>query len=241
VYFQDLHEKLVDLAREKVRAGQVTERGLAKLCGMSQPHMHNVLKGIRSLSTNSADRLMKALGIQVADVLWGVSAVGISSRGISPGEVAGIVAVPFVRNRIGPGTAGMLTMFRGNIPMPGWLLKNLVEPVAAYLAPDLVMPAALAANDLVLLDQNPVVRAAPSGNGVWIVAEGSGLRARYLRLAGARLLVGNEVTRGDPQQWLSIPLQGRNILEIVRAHIVWIGREMETKPAGPADPAGHGD
>jgi hypothetical protein len=235
VYFHDLHRKLVDLAREKVRTGQVTERGLARMCGMSQPHMHNVLKGIRSLSTSSADRLMTGLGIHVADLLWGVSA-SISSR-----EIAGIVAVPLVRNRIGPGTTGVLTVFRGNIPMPGSLMKNLIEPVAAHLAPDLVMPAALAANDLVLLDQSPLVRAAPAGKGVWIVAEDSGLRARYLRLAGTRLLVGNEVTRGDPQQWLSIPLQRRNILEIVRAHIVWIGREMETEPAGPADPVGYGD
>jgi hypothetical protein len=227
VYFHDLQGKLIDLAREKVRAGQVTERGLARMCGLSQPHMHNVLKGIRALSTDSADRLMNALGIQVADLVWGVS--------------AGVIAVPLVRNRIGPGTAGLLDVFRGNIPMPGWLLKNLVEPVAAHLAPDLVMPAELASNDLVLLNQNPAVRTAPAGSGVWIVAEGAGLRARYLRLAGARLLVGNEVTRGDPQQWLSIPLQGRNILEIVRAHIVWIGREMETEPAGPAEPAGHGD
>jgi hypothetical protein len=236
VYFHDLHGRLINLAREKVRAGEVTERGLARMCGLSQPHMHNVLKGIRSLSTSSADRLMNALGIHVADLLWGISAGTISAK-----EVAGIVAVPMVRNRIGPGAAAVLDVFWGNIPMPGWLLKNLIEPVAAHLAPDLVMPAALAANDLVLLDQNPVVRAAPAGNGIWIVAEGSGIRARYARLAGTRLLVGNEVTRGDPQQWLSIPLQGRNILEIVRAHIVWIGREMETEPAGPADPVSHGD
>jgi hypothetical protein len=229
VYFHDLQGKLVDLAREKVRAGQITERGLARMCGISQPHIHNVLKGIRALSMSSADSLMNALGIRVADLLWGASGGG------------GIRAVPLVRNRIGPGTHGELTAFRVNIPMPGWLLKNLIDPGAAHLAPDLVMPAALAANDLVLLDQNPVVRAAPTGNGVWIVAEGSGLRARYLRLAGTRLLVGNEATRGDPQQWLSIPLQGRNILEIVRAHIVWIGREMETEPAGPADPVSHGD
>lgn len=235
MYFRELQGKLVELAREKVRAGLVTERGLAKLCGISQPHMHNVFKGIRSLSPNSADRLMHALGIQVADLLWGVSA------GTSSGADSGVVAVPLVRNRIGPGTAGALDVFRGNIPMPGALLKNLVEPVTANLAPDLVMPAALASNDLVLLDQNPLVRAAPTGSGVWIVAEAAGLRARYLRLAGTRLLVGNEVTRSDPQQWLSIPLQGRNILEIVRAHIVWIGREMETEPAGPADPVGHGD
>ncbi len=202
---------------------------------MSQPHMHNVLKGIRSLSTSSADRLMNGLGLRAADLLWGVSSATFSKQD------GGIRAVPLLRNRIGPGTAGVLDAFRGNIPMPGSLLKNLIEPVAAHLAPDLVMPSALAANDLVLLDQNPAVRAVPAGRGVWVVAEGAGLRARYVRLAGARLLVGNEVTRGDPQQWFSIPLQGRNILEIVRAHIVWIGREMETEPAGSADPVSHGD
>ena len=70
------------------------------------------------------------------------------------------------------------------------------------------------------------------------MAEGAGLRARYLRMEGARLYVGNELTRANPQQWLSIPLQGRNILEIVRAHIVWMGREMEKESAGPADPVG---
>jgi hypothetical protein len=127
------------------------------------------------------------------------------------------------------------------MPMPGWLLEDLVEPLTGRLAPDLVLPRELAANDLVLLDLNPAVRASPTGDGAWIVAEGAGLRARYLRLEGSRLYVGNELTRTDPQQWLSIPLQGRNILEIVRAQIVWIGREMETKPAGPADPACQSD
>jgi hypothetical protein len=194
--------------------------------------MHNALKNVRSFSTHSADRLMRALDLQLTDLIWGVSGAGVEhSR-----------AVPLVRNRIGPGTDAVLTAFRGNIPIPGWLLENLVEPLTAHLAPDLVLPAALTANDLVLLDQNPALRANPAGNGLlWIVAENSGLRARYLRMDGTRLYVGNEATRGDPQQWLSIPLQGRNILEIVRAQIVWIGREMETEPAGPADPARHED
>jgi hypothetical protein len=39
VYFQELQKKLVDLARERVRAGEVTERGLARMCAISQPHM----------------------------------------------------------------------------------------------------------------------------------------------------------------------------------------------------------
>jgi hypothetical protein len=231
VYFQDLQGRLVDLARSRVRAGQVTERGLAKLCGLSQPHMHNVLKQIRLFSLDSADRLMQVLDVGVSDLMWGVTGE----------QDEQVCAVPLVRSRIGPGTQAVLSVFRGNIPMPGWLLKNVVEPVAARLAPDLVMPAALAANDLVLLDQSTEVRASPAAGGVWIVAEASGLRARYLRMEGARLYVANEVTRGNPQQWVSIPLQGRNILEIVRAHIVWIGREMEKEPSGPADPVSHGD
>jgi hypothetical protein len=219
--FQELQTKLIDLARQRVHAGQVTERGLARMCAVSQPHMHNVLKNIRAFSNESSDRLMRVLDVQISDLLWHVSGEG----------AVHVRAVPFIRNRIGPGTEAVFTVFRGNMPMPGWLLENLVEPLTARLAPDLVLPCALAANDLVLLDQNPAVRAAPSGNSVWIVADAAGLRARYLRLEAGRLYVGNEVTRGDPRQWVSIPLQGRNILEIVRARIVWIGREMETEQA----------
>ena len=39
MYFQELQKKLVDLARERVRTGRVTERGLARMCAVSQPHM----------------------------------------------------------------------------------------------------------------------------------------------------------------------------------------------------------
>lgn len=216
--FQELQTKLIDLARQRVHTGQVTERGLARMCAVSQPHMHNVLKNIRAFSNESSDRLMRVLDVRISDLLWHVSGEG----------AVHVRAVPLIRNRIGPGTEVVFTAFRGNMPMPGWLLEHLVEPLTARLAPDLVLPQALAANDLVLLDQNPAVRAAPSGNSVWIVADGAGMRARYLRMDGGRLYVGNEVTRGDPQRWVSIPLQGRNILEIVRARIVWIGREMET-------------
>jgi len=116
--------------------------------------------------------------------------------------------------------------------------SNVIDPLAARLGPDLVLPKALAAHDLVLLDQNPRVRSQPDGNAaVWVVKESASLCVRYLRMKGATLFLANEVTLEDPQQWHSIPLAGRNILDIVRARIVWICREMEKEPAGPADPA----
>lgn len=198
------------------------------MCGVSQPHMHNVLKRIRALSFNSADRLMQALDFEVPDLLWRTSS----------GGDAGFRAVPMMRNRIGPGTDGTLTAIRGHVPLPQSLLKDLVDPVTARLGPDLVLPRALAVHDLVLLDQSPRIRAAPGCGGLWVVTEGAGLRVRYLRTGGTCLYIANEATLDDKQRWHSVPLQGRNILDIVRARIVWFCREMEKEPAGPVEPAG---
>jgi len=109
---------------------------------------------------------------------------------------------------------------------------------AARLAPDLVLPRLLAANDMALLDQNPAIRRQPSENQYWVVADGSGLRIRYVRLGGAKVYLANEATVDDPRSWQSVSLAERDILDIVRARIVWIGREMEMEPSGPAQPPG---
>jgi hypothetical protein len=222
VYFHELHRRLIDIARERVRAGEMTERGLARMCGISQPHMHNVLnlKKIRGLSTAAADRLMQTLDIRITDLLWRVS----SERD------ADVRAIPLLRNRIGPGTNAVFTEIRGHIPLPQSLVRDVVEPLAARLGPDLVLPKPLAAHDLVLLDQNPRLRETPGEKSIWIVSEGAGLRVRYLRMEGARLCVANEVTLDDPGKWHAVPLEGRNILDVVRARIVWMGREMEKEP-----------
>jgi hypothetical protein len=232
VYFRELQDRLIDIARARVRAGELTERGLARMCGISQPHMHNVLKNIRMLSTGAVDRLMRALDIHISDLLWRVSTE----------PDAGFRAIPIVRNRIGPGYDAVFGVIRGHYPLPESLLRDIVDPLAARLGPDLVLPEALAAHDLVLLDQNPRVRSTPVGGAsIWVVKEGTSLSVRYLRMDGTSLYLANEVTLRHPEQWHSIPLAGRNILDIVRARIVWIGREMEKESDGPFDPACESD
>ena len=231
---EDLHERLIEAARQRVRAGQLTERGLARLCGMSQPHMHNVFKHIRALSTGSADRLMRALDLSIEGLLWQVP----------EGTHAGVCAVPLLRNPIGPGSDVSFAVFEGYIPFPDGLVKCLVQPVAARLAFDPVLPNPFAANDLVLLDQNAAARRESSGPHYWVVAEESGLRIRYVRLDSETLYLAGargescEANADDPSGWPSIPLAGLDILDVVRARIVWIGREMEIAPAGPARPPG---
>ena len=49
--------------------GDFTERGLARILGVSQPQMHNVLKGARKLTPELADRLLARLGIDLLDLL----------------------------------------------------------------------------------------------------------------------------------------------------------------------------
>jgi hypothetical protein len=86
----------------------------------------------------------------------------------------------------------------------------------------------LIAHDLVLLDQNPNLRVDPEPNSLWVVSEGGGLRVRYLKFSGGRLFVGNETNVAEPHLWQAISLQGRNILDIVRARVVWMSREIKS-------------
>ena len=60
---QGLREHL----RREIRNGQLTERGLARRTGLSQAHIHNVLKGVRPLTPVVADRILTAMNLSVLD------------------------------------------------------------------------------------------------------------------------------------------------------------------------------
>jgi transcriptional regulator with XRE-family HTH domain len=67
--FDDLRTRLVNNLRLRVRSGEVTERSLARLTGISQPHLHHVLKGKRRLSLETADLILRRLDMDVRDLL----------------------------------------------------------------------------------------------------------------------------------------------------------------------------
>jgi hypothetical protein len=67
--FQELHRRLVLLLQERVRSWELTERGLARLTGISQPHIHNVLKGKRVFSKDTADAILVELHLDVLDLV----------------------------------------------------------------------------------------------------------------------------------------------------------------------------
>jgi len=67
--FVDLQQRLLENLRHRVQSGEATERSLARLAGLSQPHLHNVLKGKRLLSIDMADTILHNLQIGVMDLI----------------------------------------------------------------------------------------------------------------------------------------------------------------------------
>ncbi len=67
--FAELHRRLVHYLREQVRSGEITERSLARTTLVSQPHIHNVLKGKRTLSTATADVILRQLNLDLVDLI----------------------------------------------------------------------------------------------------------------------------------------------------------------------------
>ena len=69
VTFEVLRTRLIQFVNFRIRNGDFTERGLAKILGVSQPQIHNVLKGARKLSLELADRVIRKFDITVLDLL----------------------------------------------------------------------------------------------------------------------------------------------------------------------------
>lgn len=69
INFQGLQTRLVVHLRHRVRSGEITERSLARVTGISQPHLHNVLKGKRFLSVGKSDQILHQLHLDLMDLI----------------------------------------------------------------------------------------------------------------------------------------------------------------------------
>ena len=67
--FKELRGRFIAHLRQRVRTGELTERGLARISGVSQPHIHNVLKGKKLLSAEMCDEVLRQLGMDLLDLM----------------------------------------------------------------------------------------------------------------------------------------------------------------------------
>lgn len=67
--FRELQRRLILHLRDRVRSGEVSERRLARVIGVSQPHLHNVLKGKHLFSILTADKILRHLQLDLLDLI----------------------------------------------------------------------------------------------------------------------------------------------------------------------------
>lgn len=69
INFSEIPRRFVIHLRERVHSGELTERGLALITGVSQPHIHNVLKGTRNFSVEMPGAILYHLNLDLIDLI----------------------------------------------------------------------------------------------------------------------------------------------------------------------------
>jgi plasmid maintenance system antidote protein VapI len=67
--FFNLRELLLMRLRRMLETGAVSESTLARRLGVSQPHLHNTLKGVRGVTMQMADQFLESMGWSVLDLI----------------------------------------------------------------------------------------------------------------------------------------------------------------------------
>lgn len=219
--FGCLQTRLLAHLRDRVRNGEVTERSLARLSGISQPHIHNVLKGARSLSPEMADQLLRSLRLDLRDLL-------AAGEGREAGRGQPLYrTVVLLEGSLGPGHPYPAGESRqAGYPFPASDLEGLESPVAVRLAPDPRMAGLFSGGDLALLDRSETRRLDPDEDGYFALDMGTAGAVRRVRLGGRRLYPLAGGAAEDPGWALSFSLVDRSLLQLVQARVAKLVRRL---------------
>ena len=150
--FREIAVRLLHHLNQRVRRGELTERGLARLTGYSQPHIHNVLKGARMVGMDLADQVMTLLDIPLISLLTQEELAGRA-----PPEIASGVPLPVLDGYLGGGASyPRLSATVERRFFPASVLSRLISPVLArvHVAEKSMWPL-IWPQDLLLLDRSP--------------------------------------------------------------------------------------
>jgi plasmid maintenance system antidote protein VapI len=218
VDFQLLHGRLVSHVRSRVRNGEISERGLARLTGISQPHIHNVLKGVRLLSADMADRILRRLRIDLADLLNAeAGAAGWEAADSSVFRAVALLEGCIGREHPYPRAAG-----RERYPFPAADVDRLQSPVAARLAPDAWRAPLFSGHGVVLLDRSETARREPDEEGYFALDLSGGGAIGLVRRARRHLYFKAVAT----DAWQSLPLLGRAPLDAIQGRVRLVVRQL---------------
>jgi plasmid maintenance system antidote protein VapI len=227
--FSVAQTRLLDEIRRRIRNGEYTERGLARLAGISQPHLHNLLKGVRELTTASADSLLTALDLGITD-LTTVAELGEALQAKTMANHTSRMA-PVLTGKIGPGWAlpdpQQHLAWREIPPQIGLCGRR---PVIAFLAPDPALTHIFPGATGAVIDLDELARVHPVGGSWYLVRHrGSGL-LRQVRVYQDRIEILGQLGLSENSDADIIPLGSVSVLHIIRGRLVWAGDASEIEP-----------
>jgi SOS-response transcriptional repressor LexA len=199
---------------------------MARLTGISQPHIHNVLKGVKILSPHAADQVMHSLKLTVFDLLGPEDSP--ASLCASCNGSGRVVEVPVLGSWLGPGLpVPQESASLESYPFPRSFIESLERPLVVRLATDSLMGALFREGDLALLDRSHSKRFLIESRGLYVVSRGGEGLVRRLRLAGLRDLLLVSASSDGREHTELLPLGRSHLLDVVRAKVVWIGQYLE--------------
>ena len=228
MHFAELQRRLIAALQGRLRNGQLTERRLARLTGISQPHIHNVLKGKRILSLRASDIILRKTELSIPDLLRPEASAGRFCTGCGVG--GRFVEVPVLAGWLGPG----LPLPRepssvDRYPFPGAHLASVERPLVARLAADPKMRTRFRESDLALLDHSPARRAQLRQDALYLVnRRGEGL-IRHVFQERDDLLVLRGADGDKTGHCEALPLGWLHLLDVVQARVAWIGRFLDPR------------
>jgi hypothetical protein len=188
-----------------------------------------VLKGVRFLSQDLADEVLRQLRISLLDLVR-AEEIGLSMRHTSPARREEI-AVPVLGERLGPGYPfPSKETLKGFMLVPSYGLEFVRDPALVFLGPDQEVEACFPGAMVVLLDFG-MEPAAASRSTFWCALSlrgGGCLRQVALSEGGMRVVVPSAIglESGSP------PDPGGLIMNATaRAVALWVGRDFPG-PAG---------
>lgn len=206
VGFIQLQKRLIVLCRAKIQNGEQTERSLARLLKFSQPHIHNVLKGLRQPSAALCDAILVALNLTMDDLLQGRSADGTSQ-------------VSLLQGCVGPGYPWPNQVSTDRIAVPTVALTGIKSPLAARLGTDVRMASVFRGGETAILDQSIEARALLDPEGLYLVQrEGTGL-VRHVHQFDGGLFVFSTDLASKPNEWERVEVSPRQFPQAVRARV----------------------
>lgn len=222
--FRQAYADLLAQLHTRIRNGGTSQREVARELGISQPHMNNVLKGRRTLSFDRADLLLKSIDASLVFLSPPPALRNrTSATECSPG-------IPVLAPVIGPGSSWTLKLSPERCSTSGSLPELSPRTAFGRIALDPHMPSVTSAYDLALLDMSAAARRLDCPDSLFLVCPSNEPLLRWLRRGCETLYLADEFSLNLPLLWRPLPVHRGELLPLVKARVVWLGREELPRP-----------